>query len=192
MNEKAKESLNKAGNICLFVKENCNDEQTARYMSDAIEAINEAVKCHEAEKLELKKESESWHGIAHCFAIHDAVTDERLDKLMKSRSGNVAKMRDVLEWATSTMDVSPEVLDETEDWENEVVCWVLELQKKARAALEAQSETPSDVAKMRDALERCNELFRCDDDNKSRLCHLARKADEATQAALATEKGDTE
>lgn len=38
---------------------------------------------------------------------------------------------------------------------------------------------------MRDALERCNELFRCDDDNKSRLCNLARKADEAVQAALA-------
>lgn len=192
MNEKAKESLNKAGNICLFVKENSGDEQTARYMAEAIGAINEAVKCYEAEKLKLKEESESWHDIARCFAIHDAVTDERLDKLMKSRSGNVAKMREVLEWATSTMDVSPEVLDETEDWENEVVCWVLELQKKARAALEAQSETPSDVAKMRDALERCNELFRCDDDNKSRLCHLARKADEATQAALATENGDTE
>lgn len=36
-------ALNKAGNICLYVKENCGDEQTARYMSEAIAAINEAV-----------------------------------------------------------------------------------------------------------------------------------------------------
>ena len=43
MNEKAKEALNKAANICLFVKENRGDEQTARYMAEAIEAINEAV-----------------------------------------------------------------------------------------------------------------------------------------------------
>lgn len=50
---------------------------------------------------------------------------------------NAAKMSEALEWATSTIDVSQEVLDETEDWENEVVCWVLELQKKAHAALAA-------------------------------------------------------
>lgn len=50
---------------------------------------------------------------------------------------DVKKMREVLEWAVSTIDVSQEVLDETEDWKNEVVCWVLELQKKARAALTA-------------------------------------------------------
>lgn len=43
----------------------------------------------------------------------------------------------------------------------------------------------SNAAAMREALERCNEFFRCDDDNKLRLCTLARKADEATQAALA-------
>jgi hypothetical protein len=46
-------------------------------------------------------------------------------------------------------------------------------------------DAPGNAAAMREALERCNELFRCDDDNKSRLCNLARKADEATQAALA-------
>lgn len=51
--------------------------------------------------------------------------------------GNAAKLREALEWATSTIDVSPEVLDETEDWENEVVCWVQELQEKAHAALSA-------------------------------------------------------
>ncbi len=55
----------------------------------------------------------------------------------REQLGNVAKLREVLEWATSTIDVSPEVLDETEDWENEVVCWVLELKKKAQAALAA-------------------------------------------------------
>lgn len=43
MTEKAKELLSNAGNICLFVKENCEDGQTARYMSEAIDAINEAV-----------------------------------------------------------------------------------------------------------------------------------------------------
>ena len=39
----AREELNKAANICLFVKENCGDAQTARYMAEAIVAINEAV-----------------------------------------------------------------------------------------------------------------------------------------------------
>lgn len=39
----AREELNKAANICLFVKENCGNAETARYMSEAIDAINEAV-----------------------------------------------------------------------------------------------------------------------------------------------------
>lgn len=39
----AHEELNKAANICLFVKENCGNAETARYMAEAIVAINEAV-----------------------------------------------------------------------------------------------------------------------------------------------------
>lgn len=93
MDEKAKESLNKAGNICLFVKENSGDEQTARYMAEAIAAINEAVKYYEAEKLEWE-ENESWHGIARGFALHDAMTDERLNKLMQAS----AAIREALEY----------------------------------------------------------------------------------------------
>ena len=54
----------------------------------------------------------------------------------------------------------------------------------AQLLTKAATPAPGNTLKMRAALERCNELFRCDDDNKSRLCHLARKADEATQAAF--------
>ena len=74
---------------------------------------------------------------------HCAFDDLKLDRLkgkvqeLEAKTGNVAKLREVLEWATSTIDVSPEVRDETEDLENEVVCWVLELQEKAHAALAA-------------------------------------------------------
>lgn len=55
----------------------------------------------------------------------------------------------------------------------------------AQLLKEAATRAPGNAAAMREALERCNELFRCDDDNKSRLCNLARKADEATRTALA-------
>lgn len=50
-------------------------------------------------------------------------------------ANNATKLREVLEWAVTTIDVSDEVLEETEDWENEVVSWVRELQDKAKAAL---------------------------------------------------------
>ena len=39
-------------------------------------------------------------------------------------------------------------------------------------------------AEMRKALERVNEFFRCDEDNKARLVELCMKADEAVKAAL--------
>ena len=57
--------------------------------------------------------------------------------------------------------------------------------QRLRRELRDIRRAPGNAAAMREALERCNELFRFDDDNKSRLCHLARKADEATRAALA-------
>lgn len=66
---------------------------------------------------------------------------------------NVSAMREALEWATSTMDVSQDVLDETEDWENEVVCWVSELQEKARSALAAPARN-CDVGSVEEQAER--------------------------------------
>lgn len=47
-----------------------------------------------------------------------------------------------------------------------------------------KSESGGNASAMREALMKCNEFFRCDDDNRPLLCNLARKADEATQAAL--------
>lgn len=63
--------------------------------------------------------------------------------------------------------------------------WIREQLLLIERAYTFEPTSELNVAKARKALEKCNELFRCDDDNKSRLCHLARKADEATQAALA-------
>lgn len=51
--------------------------------------------------------------------------------------GNVARLREVVKWAVDTIDVSDDVLEETEDVESEVVSWVRELQDRAASALAA-------------------------------------------------------
>lgn len=46
-----------------------------------------------------RAETESWHGVARAFAVHDAIADERLDKLMRSTPCNAAALRAALERA---------------------------------------------------------------------------------------------
>ena len=75
----------------------------------------------------------------------------------ESTSGNAAKLREVLDWATTTIDVSEETLEETEDWETEVVAWVKELQRRANAALAAPPRN-CDVGTAMEQEERYNEF----------------------------------
>jgi hypothetical protein len=43
MSSKTREALNKIGNISAWVAENCNDQQTAKYMNDIIAIVQESV-----------------------------------------------------------------------------------------------------------------------------------------------------
>lgn len=43
MSSKLREALNKIGNISAWVAENCNDQQTAKYMNDIIAIVQESV-----------------------------------------------------------------------------------------------------------------------------------------------------
>jgi hypothetical protein len=43
MNDKIRDALNKIGNISVWVAENCNDQQTAKYMNDIITIVQETV-----------------------------------------------------------------------------------------------------------------------------------------------------
>lgn len=63
--------------------------------------------------------------------------------------------------------------------------WIREQLLLIERAYTFEPTSALNVAKARKALEKCNEFFRCDDDNKAKLCHLCRRADESVQAALA-------
>lgn len=104
-----------------------------------------------------------------------------------------AVLAEMREWSTDENDALAcyaDRIDAAADRMRESYCELCQEKDAAydRLLLERdeaiKATAPGNAAAMRKALERCNELFRCDDDNKSRLCHLARKADEATQAAL--------
>jgi len=81
----------------------------------------------------------------NCGTSHDLCEQDNKKKfnfcgnwsLSDTQKNNTIKLREVLEFALNTIDVSEDVLAETEDWENEAVGWILELQKRAREALVA-------------------------------------------------------
>lgn len=43
MSNKQRDALNKIGNISAWIAENCNDQQTAKYMNDIIAIVQETV-----------------------------------------------------------------------------------------------------------------------------------------------------
>lgn len=106
--------------------------------------------------------------ISLALGIEDDYFTKLLDRI------EAAYKREHAEWHAET--------DAAKDDRNRVAC---RMRSEFAAKCRNCERATGNAAALREALEKCNELFRCDDDNKSRLCNLARKADEATQAALA-------
>lgn len=105
-----------------------------------------------------------------------AAMREALDRIKEAAERERAALDAARKVAKDTAEQYRKLYEKKKEADNQLA----ELEERYPIVLEQ-----SNVAAMRAALERCNEFFRCDDDNKLRLCTLARKADEATQAALA-------